>query len=113
MGDLFLKSTACYQLRINVEWKETGLKPEHLKVAAGQAAILVVGGCSTSPAQNMFGSFFPAWMLCVAVGILGAVVARQILIAGGIHRYVVAPPLTYLCIAVDGTLLVWLIWFGH
>lgn len=89
------------------------MKRRGIKVAAGQAAVLVVGGCTTSPAQNLFGSFFPAWMLCAAVGILGAVVARQILIAGGIHRDLFAPPLTYLCIAVAGTLLVWLIWFGH
>jgi uncharacterized membrane protein YeaQ/YmgE (transglycosylase-associated protein family) len=89
------------------------VKPEHLKMSAGQVAVMFVGGCSTSPAQNMFGSFFPAWMLCAAAGVVGAVIMRQILYTLGVNRYLLAPPLTYLCIAVVGTLLVWLVWFGH
>jgi hypothetical protein len=89
------------------------LKREHLNVAASQLAALFLAGCSTSPAQNMFGSFFPAWMLCAAVGIAGAVIVRQVLCALGVNGHLIAPPLTYLCIAVAGTLLVWLLWFGH
>jgi len=89
------------------------VRPEHVKITAGQVAVVCVGGCSTSPAQNLFGSFFPAWMLCATAGIVGAVAMRQILRAVGVDRYLVAPPLTYLCIAVAGTLLVWLLWFGH
>lgn len=61
----------------------------------------------------MFGSFFPAWMLCTAAGIVGAVILRQLLYTFGISQYLIAPPLTYLSIAVAGTLLVWLLWFGH
>jgi hypothetical protein len=61
----------------------------------------------------MFGSFFPAWMLCAAAGIVSAVILRQVLATFGINRYLIAPPLTYLCIAMAGTLLVWLLWFGH
>jgi YtcA family len=74
---------------------------------------LFLAGCSTSPAQNMFGSFFPAWMLCAAAGIAIAVILRQALYALSVNQYLIAPPLTYLCIAVSGTLLVWLLWFGH
>lgn len=70
-------------------------------------------GCSASPAQNLFGSFFPAWMLCAVAGIAGAVVVHQVLAAVGVNKYLVAPPLTYLCIAIAGTLFVWLFWFGH
>jgi uncharacterized membrane protein YeaQ/YmgE (transglycosylase-associated protein family) len=61
----------------------------------------------------MFGSFFPAWMLCAVAGIVGAVVLRQVFFAVGLNRYLIAPPLTYLCIAVAGALLLWLLWFGH
>ena len=74
---------------------------------------MFLAGCTTSPAQNMFGSFFPAWMLCAAAGIVIAVLLRQFLYALGISQYLIAPPLTYLSIAAAGTLLVWLIWFGH
>ena len=60
----------------------------------------------------MFGSFFPAWMLCAATGIVIAVILRQALVALGVDP-LIASPLTYLCFAVVGTLLVWLLWFGH
>jgi hypothetical protein len=75
--------------------------------------VLPLAGCSASPAQNMFGSFFPAWMLCAAAGIVITICLRQILSALGVSRYVIAPPLTWLSVAVSGTLLVWLLWFGH
>jgi hypothetical protein len=61
----------------------------------------------------MFGSFFPAWMLCAAAGVVIAIILRQIFGVLGLERYLIAPPLTYLCIALAGTLLVWLHWFGH
>ena len=74
---------------------------------------MFLAGCSTSPVQNMFGSFFPAWMLCAAAGVVIAIILRQVFGALGLNRYLIAPPLTYLCIALAGTLLVWLLWFGH
>jgi YtcA family len=84
-----------------------------LRRFADLVAALLVSGCSTSPSLNILGSFFPAWMLCAVAGILAAVVLRLALLALGINRYLIAPPLTYLSIAVAGTLLVWLLWFGH
>ena len=89
------------------------MKRQHLKMAFAQLAIPLLAGCGASPERNLLGSFFPAWMLCAAVGVAGAVVLRQALGALGVDRYLIAPPLTYLCAAVAGTLLVWLLWFGH
>jgi hypothetical protein len=77
------------------------------------AIVPVVSGCSSSPTQDLFGSYFPAWMLCAAIGIVAAVIIRQILAASGIHDYIVAPLLTYAGLAVTATLLAWLLWFGH
>lgn len=89
------------------------LKRRHLNIAAKQSAALCLAGCSASPAQNMFGSFFPAWMLCAAAGIVIAIILRQVFGTFGLNRDLIAPPLTYFCIAVAGTLLLWLLWFGH
>jgi hypothetical protein len=89
------------------------LKRKYLNVAAYQLAALFVASCTASPAQDMFGSFFPAWMLCAAAGIVITVILRQLLGAVGVGQHLIAPPLTYLCIAISGTLLVWLLWFGH
>jgi len=66
-----------------------------------------------SPTLDLFGSYFPAWMLCAVVGILTAVIIRQALVVSGIGEYVIAPLLTYAGLAISATLLVWLVWFGH
>jgi hypothetical protein len=84
-----------------------------LKVASASVAVLLLAGCSTSPAQNLFGSFFPAWMLCATAGIVTAVILGRVLSVIGVSQHLIAPPLTYSCIAVAGTLLAWLLWFGH
>jgi len=63
--------------------------------------------------MDLFGSFFPAWMLCAAIGIGATAVVRQILAIAGINQYVCSPLLTYTGLALSGTLLIWLLWFGH
>jgi hypothetical protein len=77
------------------------------------AIVLAVSGCNSSPTLDLFGSYFPAWMLCAAIGIVAAVIIRQVLGMAGINDYVVAPLLTYAGLAVSATLLAWLLWFGH
>ena len=77
------------------------------------AIALPVAACSSAPTMDLLGSYFPAWMLCAAVGIVAAVIIRQILAVTGINDYVVAPLLTYAGLAVTATLLAWLLWFGH
>src|SRR5215471_11974328 len=77
------------------------------------AIALAVAACNYSPTMDLFGSYFPAWMLCAAVGIIAAIVIRQILAVAGINDYVVVPLLTYAALAVSATLLAWLVWFGH
>ena len=77
------------------------------------AIALPVAGCNYAPTMDLFGSYFPAWMLCAAIGIVAAVIIRQVLAVAGINDYVVAPLLTYAALAVSATLLTWLLWFGH
>ena len=77
------------------------------------AIALPVAACSYAPTMDLLGSYFPAWMLCAVIGIVAAVIIRQILAVAGINDYVVAPLLTYAALAVSATLLAWLLWFGH
>jgi hypothetical protein len=77
------------------------------------AIALSVAACSYSPTMDLLGSYFPAWMLCAVIGIVAAVIIRQILAVARINDYVVAPLLTYAGLAVSVTLLAWLFWFGH
>jgi len=89
--------------------EETVMKSKLLHLLIG----LAVSGCSRAPTMDLFGSFFPAWMLCAAIGIVATVVVRQILAIAGINQYVIAPLLTYTGLAISATLLIWLLWFGH
>jgi YtcA family len=66
-----------------------------------------------SPTLDLLGSYFPAWMLCAAAGVVAAVVVQQVLSVAGIGDYVVAPLLTYAGLALSATWLIWLLLFGH
>jgi hypothetical protein len=77
------------------------------------AIAMALSGCSRAPTMDLFGSYFPAWMLCAVLGVAAAVAIRQILMVAGVSDYVVAPLLTYAALALSATLLAWLLWFGH
>jgi hypothetical protein len=66
-----------------------------------------------APSLDLLGSYFPAWMLCAAAGVVVAVVIRQVLMIVGVGEYVVAPLLTYVGLALSATWLIWLMLFGH
>jgi hypothetical protein len=94
-------------------WLRTGRRRRGSLVLGQVAIALPVAACSYAPTMDLFGSYFPAWMLCAALGIGAAIIIRQILAVAGITDYVVAPLLTYAGLAVSATLLAWLLWFGH
>ena len=49
-----------------------------------------------SPQIDVFGSYFPAWMVCIVVAILLTVVARQLLVALQIDAQLRPAGLVYL-----------------
>ena len=73
----------------------------------------LMSGCNGAPAQEVLGSFFPAWMLCAVFGVAVSVVLRLLLGATGIGVHVPVAPLIYIAVAAAITLLAWLLWFGH
>jgi hypothetical protein len=74
--------------------------------AAGSIALLFAAGCSRSPDYDIMGSLFPAWLVCVTLGILLAVVARVILIRFQIR--LIYPLVAYPCMAAAFTFAIWL-----
>jgi hypothetical protein len=97
----------------NGRWRRGGRRRCALPALWWTAITLPVLGCSHSPTLDLLGSYFPAWMLCAALGIVASAGIRQILAVFGVSAYVVAPVLTYAALAVFATLLAWLLWFGH
>jgi hypothetical protein len=73
-------------------------------------AFLSLNGCADAgaPSFALFGAFFPGWMFCGVIGIVGAAVARAVFVATGL-----APVLPYqllVCTAV-GTLMAIAAWY--
>ena len=70
---------------------------------------LVLTSCSRAPSCDVLGSFFPAWLVCLGLGLL---------LTGAVHwlslriRVALALPiLTYPSLAALFTLVIWLAFF--
>ena len=78
-------------------------------------ALLCLSGCGAAgaPSFDLFGAFFPAWLLCGTVGIAGAVVARVVFVSTGLAHTLPYQLAVCTAIGVITALLVWLVGFGH
>lgn len=59
------------------------------------------------PQINIIGSFFPSWMLCALIGIVGALLARRVFVRAGLDPYMGPPALIYSSLALFITLTLW------
>lgn len=59
------------------------------------------------PQINIFGSFFPSWMLCAAIGIATALAARWFFIRAGLDPYLGPRRLVYTSLCILVTLVLW------
>jgi hypothetical protein len=65
------------------------------------------------PSLNIFGTFFPSWMLCVLIGILVAIAAHKLFSVLRIGADLTPAPILYPSIALIATFALWLVVFGH
>src|ERR1700733_5992269 len=76
---------------------------------------MTLTGCSggSAPSFDLFGAFFPEWLLCGVIGIAGAGAPPFIFVSAGLANAL--PYQLAVCVAIDviTTLLVWLVGFGH
>ena len=64
-----------------------------------------------SPTVDILGSYFPAWVVCIILGLVLTVVARQLLIGLKINAHLRPVGLVYFCMMILWTMAVWLICF--
>lgn len=79
--------------------------------------MLLLSGCSSlggrSPTIDILGSYFPAWLICILLGLGLTVIARQLLVGFKLNTYLRPAPLIYSCMILLFTLAVWLAFFKN
>jgi hypothetical protein len=64
------------------------------------------------PSLNIFGTFFPSWMLCALVGIVAAIASYKLFAVLGVSADLRPALLVYPSISLIVTATVWLAFFG-
>jgi len=72
-------------------------------------ALALLASCGGAPSFDILGSFFPAWLVCLALGILLTLATRWLLLRLKIP--ISFPVLTYPSLTAIFTFTLWLIFF--
>ena len=72
---------------------------------------MLLTGCHAAPQLNVLGSFFPAWMLSIGIGIIGTLLLRRFCVRAKLEPHLSLRPLVYFCLWVLLTLGSWLVFF--
>ena len=72
-------------------------------------AAMLSTSCSRAPSFDILGSFFPAWLVCLALGLLLTVAARWLLLR--VRVVLALPVLTYPSLTGLFTFALWLGFF--
>ena len=104
------------QVGLHMSTKSTRLHPRRISfrpvVGLSLAAPLLLAGCSHAPEYSIFGSFFPAWIFCSAVGAVLAAGARVLIARTAIAQHLAAPVLFYLSMAIFIACVLWLMFYS-
>jgi hypothetical protein len=72
---------------------------------------LVVGASGCDPVLNVFGSYFPAWVICMVAGVGLAIAVRPLLVATRLEPHLGPLVVVYPSLALLLTMLTWLVFF--
>jgi hypothetical protein len=81
----------------------------NLRNLAVSFSVFFLTSCSRAPSFDILGSFFPAWLFCLVLGLLLTVVTRQLLLCA--HVFLAVPILTYPSLTALFTFALWLAFF--
>lgn len=68
-----------------------------------------LGGCSRSPSLEISGSFFPAWMLAIFIGLIATLIAKRLFLTTRIDPHLTPHLIVYGALMINFTLLSWLV----
>ncbi len=83
-------------------------------VATLLVALVVLTICATGcdPVVDFYGSYFPAWVVCIAAGIILTALFRWMFAATGLERHLGSLVMIYPALAFLLSAGVWLLFFG-
>ena len=74
-------------------------------------------GCAVSgyhsPVIDVLGSYFPAWMICIVIGLALTLISRLLLIAIGVHLHLHPAAIVYPSLMAIFTFVTWLAFFRN
>jgi YtcA family len=68
---------------------------------------------ANSPSIDVLGSYFPAWLLCIVVGIVLTIFARLLFIGWKLDAHLFPAPIVYPCLTAVFAMTTWLIFFRN
>jgi YtcA family len=74
--------------------------------------LLPLPGCGVTPSVNILGSFFPAWLICIVIGVVLTILTLRVFVATEIAPYLGPAALIYPCLAGLWIFATWLLLFG-
>jgi len=83
----------------------------HRSCAMIAAAALALAASGCDPVINVFGSFFPAWVVCMVAGTALTLALRPFFVALGLERHLGPLLLVYPSLGLLLTMLTWLVFF--
>jgi len=85
-------------------------------LSAAPPSALLSAGCRAaamrSPTIDVLGSYFPAWMLCILLGLATTIIVRQILVGLRLDSHLRTAGLVYVCMMILWTMTAWLVLFN-
>ena len=73
-------------------------------------ACLPLGGCD--PIFDVAGAYFPAWIICLIVGLLITMALRELLLRVGVDQHLFWKPIAYSGCFLSVACWVWLLFFS-
>ena len=62
---------------------------------------------------DIFGSYFPAWMVCMVSGLTLTLVAHWIIQSRGLKKFIAPAPLIYSCLMIIFTFATWILFYQN
>lgn len=79
---------------------------------AASTGLVPLAACGRAPSFNIFGSFFPAWLICMVIGIILAAIVNWALTALKLEKLISWGILVYPCLAAFFAFILWLVFFS-